>query len=251
MARWRSVPGYGDVFADRFGHVKRQHPQTKTWLVSLGIQSQTGYRRMHFHGKRWPVHRLIALAFIPNPQSFPEVNHKNGIKNDNRASNLEWCTCRHNIRHAVATGLRVAARGERNGRCKLTEDQVRDIYQSVILRGEKHRIIAARYGIAPCYISFIARRLVWKHLDFDSFIQPVGGRPIVDLVKRYPDTSPETSSIHLGIRVSAVVRSMARSNKRTIAKEVRYALTRHYFGTSHATSMPEPSLQAHNRFRTK
>ena len=45
------------------------------------------------------AHRIIASTFIPNPLRFPIVNHINGIKDDNRACNLEWCTSQHNVRH--------------------------------------------------------------------------------------------------------------------------------------------------------
>ena len=51
------------------------------------------------------VHRLIATAFIPNPNNLPEVNHKDGNKSNNSINNLEWCSRGDNVRHAYKTGL--------------------------------------------------------------------------------------------------------------------------------------------------
>jgi hypothetical protein len=58
-----------------------------------------GYPTVSLYKKDYQVHRLVADAFIPNPNNLPQVNHINGDKTDNRVENLEWCTNRQNVTH--------------------------------------------------------------------------------------------------------------------------------------------------------
>ena len=110
---WKDVKGYEGIFkisnTGKLIRVKNS-PNMPDNNVLKGEVTKFGYRQYHMRlkgvSKRLKAHRLVAEAFIPNPNNLPQVNHIDGDKLNNNVKNLEWCDQKHNNRHALATGLR-------------------------------------------------------------------------------------------------------------------------------------------------
>ncbi len=83
--------------------IKQRVTRDGYYTVSLGATQ--------VEQKQCVVHRLVAIAFIPNPENKPQVNHKDGDKLNNSVDNLEWCTASENMIHAHKTGLQVNPKG--------------------------------------------------------------------------------------------------------------------------------------------
>lgn len=113
------------------------------------------------------VHILVAQVFIPNPENKREVNHKDGIKGNNKITNLEWATEKENIQHAVATGLH-NLHGERSPNHKIKDLQaieIRKLWEDSVQTEksfcrDKGRI----YNVSEDAIRKIVLRKTFKHI---------------------------------------------------------------------------------------
>jgi hypothetical protein len=123
---WKQVEINGVIFdyqisnLGRLKSFKLWYPTLITPSEGIKIKGRNGYLavslrtsdRKKYHSIR--IHRLVALAFLPNPDDLPQINHINGDKSDNRVENLEWCSALTNIRHSFETGLNVGRKGKDN-----------------------------------------------------------------------------------------------------------------------------------------
>lgn len=128
-------------------------------ISNNGYQDISAYKRGQ--RKHYSVHRMVADAFIPNPENKPHVNHINGVKVDNRVENLEWVTRKENASHAVKLGL--ILKGENCGASKLSEKEVYEI-REMISKNMVHEQIAKKFGVSRRTIGHIKTGETWKHV---------------------------------------------------------------------------------------
>lgn len=163
--------------------------------LTFGTNSR-GYRSVYLAAVKGAVpkvslvHRLVALAFLPNPLALPHINHLDGAKSNNRIENLEWCDQKMNAQHAHRTGLttnfgdghwtrkepervrrgatcNLTAHqfiGERHPAAKLSEQDAKAIREARA-NGAKLRELALKYGVCESTVCAIARNRRWSHVS--------------------------------------------------------------------------------------
>jgi len=157
---WKTIDG---VEISNLGNVKRNGVP-----VNFKCTDTFGYYMITIKNKdgKWVakrVHRLVAEAFILNPDNKREVNHIDGNPKNNAVLNLEWVTHRENMAHARNTGLNLH-RGERHNWNRLKEHEVREIWKMSFVYGLTNRLIAKTCGVSRGTVSAIHTRKIWRHL---------------------------------------------------------------------------------------
>jgi hypothetical protein len=172
--KWIDIKGWKGIYQiNRLGNVrslsrwrkagtgKRLIPE-KILKPSVFYHGKDYYLYFHFKNRdknsRVAQHRLIAKYFIPNPKRKKLINHKNGIKHDNRICNIEWVTDKENCDHAIKIGT--SPIGQDRTSSKLTNNDVIAIKKS----GKGKAELSRMYGVSPSCIGMIFSGKNWKHI---------------------------------------------------------------------------------------
>lgn len=159
--KWKFIEGTKELYkVSDLGNIYSVKTRIirKAWIHKNYLTIQI---RIYGVTKKLAVHRVVAQAFIPNPENKPEINHKNGIKTDNRAVNIEWCTGEENRLHAAKMGL--IPKGVQVVQAKLTNEDVEQI-RTLSLLGVSNSEIAPLFKITQANVYAIVNKATWKHL---------------------------------------------------------------------------------------
>jgi hypothetical protein len=163
IEHWKDIPNYeglyqvsnlGRVKSLKFGKERVLKPRCDSSGYVQVVLCKGGEK------KDYRVHRLVMLAFVS--ESDLQVNHKSGIKTDNRLENLEYCTQSENTIHAYDIGLISPARGEKHPVSKLTRECAERIKYGH--QGITQEEIAKIYGVAQSQVYRIRSGKQWKHI---------------------------------------------------------------------------------------
>lgn len=145
-------------FVSNYGNYKNKHG------IQLQGTTNKGYLLVYTGKSQERIHRLVAEAFIPNPENKEEINHIDGFKNNNFVENLEWATRLENMQHAVRTGLHTFGFGEESRRAILNNEKVAYIRKNFIKRHPEFGLtgLGKKFGVTATSISRVVTNKNWN-----------------------------------------------------------------------------------------
>ena len=159
---WKEAYGFNNYLCNENGEI---YSLLRNKI--LKGRSLKGYKRVALmkEGKTIDVlvHRLIAQTFLPNPENKPYINHIDGDKTNNSVSNLEWCTQKENVQHAIETGLK-DDRGTHSSRASCNEEKLKEI-RSLISEGKRNEEIAKIVGVSKDVVRYIRCNRTYKEKE--------------------------------------------------------------------------------------
>lgn len=175
---WKDIPNYegyykisnlGNIKSLQIGSGSKRKTRNDPERILKPIKNnKNGYMQINLCKnkirKTYRIHRLVMLSFYPKHNFInAEVNHINGIIDDNRLENLEWCTHKENMEHAVKTGLK-NHKGEKHPNCKLTEKEIIKIRYEYKNTKISQRKLAKKYNVGQRTICDILYNISWTHI---------------------------------------------------------------------------------------
>lgn len=163
---WKDIKEFNGLYqVSDLGRVKSFPREGTKGCILTPTLTEKGYLRVQLYkngiGKRFFVHTLIAKAFVFNRDDKPQVNHEDGIKVNNEATNLAWVTQIENIKHRDKV-LGIHFRGENSHKAKLTRDTVKNIRWLLKYSRYTQYEIADIYTISQSVVSKINLNKIWK-----------------------------------------------------------------------------------------
>lgn len=123
--KWVRINDFDNYEISNYGRLK-SYAKSKDGKITTGVKDKKGYLVVRLYnnnykkGKDFKVHRLVAMAFLDNPDNLPEVNHKDEDKTNNCVDNLEWCDTKYNVNY----GTRTERAAESNRCCVTTSKKI-------------------------------------------------------------------------------------------------------------------------------
>ena len=143
--QWKKIKGFEEYMISNGGHIVN----IKRMVIINHYKTSLGYLYVSIRSNSRLHHRLLAEAFIDNPENKPEVNHKNGIRDDNRLENLEWCTRAENVQHSFKELGRKSNLMGYKGKQKFSREEILELLKQKV----NYNTIKEKYPVTSNYLN--------------------------------------------------------------------------------------------------